>query len=156
MTDSGQVAILTTALVTLATTITTLMYQFVREGRRHQWEIEAARRHAEATARAETERQQIADRVKVAEVNLNAKLDENTAISRQAFTEANHMNAKLADQGAAFDRLLAAALASSDAAKIVAAVDASQAAGAVSAVQATVDATAHQVDDIHRSVIHDG
>ncbi len=145
--SDGQVAILATALVTLITTIATLFYQFVREGRRHKWEVEAAKRHVAASKRSEDERKDIADRVEKAEITLNAKIDENTAISQRAFTEANHMNEKLADQNIAFDRLLSLALAASPPER--------SSSEALDHVQATVDDTAEKVTDIHQRVIDD-
>lgn len=138
-TSPAQVAI-------LLTTIATLVYQFVREGRRHKWEEEAKVRHAEATAKAEAERLDIAQRVKDAETNLNAKLDENTEISRKAFTEANHVNEKLAAQNAAFDKLLAVALSTTER-RAAPAGD--------KALKKTIDHTAEQVSDIHQRVVED-
>lgn len=145
-TSSGQLAILVTALVTMLTTFATLGYQFVREGRRHRWEEEAARNAASA------------------ETTLHAKLQENTDISRQAFTEANHVNEKLAIQAANFDKLLAVALAASEkrstfAAEVRSASDdlrSESAAKDLKAVKDTVDGTAGQVNDIHVAVVENG
>ena len=158
-TSAGQIAILATALVTLLTTMATLVYQFVREGRRHRWEVEADRRNAETAERAERD----AQRVEKAGVALNAKIDENTAISRQAFTETNHVNEKLALQAAAFDKLLTVALTATDRRDAIAddrnaASDLRSVAAesAINAVKKTVDGTADQVDDIHHAVIENG
>ncbi len=158
----GQVAILATAFVTLVTTLATLVYQFVREGRRHTWEVEAAKRHVEASKKSEVERKDIADRVEKAETVLNRKIDENTEISRKAFTESNHMNEKLATQAAAFDKLLDMALAATDRRDAIAddrnaASDLRSVAAAASIkeVKTTLDDTAGQVDDIHHAVIKD-
>ncbi len=162
-TGAGEVAILATAFVTLITTLATLLYQFVSAGRRHSWEIEAARRHVEVAKRAEEERDAIATRVDEAEIKLNAKIDENTAISRRAFTESNHVNDKLASQAAAFDKLLAVALSATDRRDAIAddrnaASDkrSESAEAAINAVKTTVDGTAGQVDDIHHAVIENG
>ncbi len=156
----GQVAILATAFVTLVTTLATLIYQFVREGRRHEWEVEATRSTAELAATSEKERQAITRRVDDAEIVLNAKIDENTALSRQAFNESNHVNEKLALQAAAFDRLLTVALAATDRRDTIAddrnaASDkrSESAEAAINAVKQTVDGTAGQVEDIHHVVI---
>ncbi len=156
----GQVAILATAFVTLVTTLATLLYQFVREGRRHDWEIEAARRHVETAKKSEEERASLAVRVDGAETKLNAKIDENTAISKAAFVESNHMNEKLVAQAAAFDKLLAVVLSATDRRDAIAddrnaASDKRSVAAetAIKAVKSTVDTTAGQVSDIHHTVV---
>lgn len=151
-----QLAILVTAVAGLITSLATMVYQFVREGRRHAWEVEAAERHAKAQAAAKAERDEISARVVEAERALNAKIDENTDISRQAFTEANHLNTKIAAQGDAFDKMLQAmfradidkearvAAAAALAAEKVAAVTAATAAD----VAATVAASHDQLDEV--------
>lgn len=111
----GQTAILVTAITSLIVTLATLFYNYKREGRRQTWEVErrkweaeAAERHAKATAEAKAEREEIAKRVEEAEVSLNAKIDENTEMSRQAFDVGNNFNGKIAAQGEAFDKMLSA------------------------------------------------
>lgn len=168
-TSPGQLAILVTAFVTLVTTLATLVYQFVREGRRHRWEEEAKVRYAQATAKSESEREAISKRVEQAEVALNKKIDENTEISRRAFTEANHVNEKLVAQGLAFDKLLAAALVTStnadlrnassarrnDASDLRSVASELRNSDALKDVKTTVDETAGKVSDIHHAVVDD-
>lgn len=112
-TGPGQVAILAATLAGLITTLAGFIYNYKREGRRQAWEVErreweagAAERHREVSEQAKEERAGIAKRVEEAEIALNAKIDENTVESRKAFTEANHMNAKLKAQNDAFDKML--------------------------------------------------
>ncbi|MBA3583027.1 MAG: hypothetical protein H0W36_00605, partial [Gemmatimonadetes bacterium] len=141
-TGAGEVAILATAFVTLITTLATLLYQFVSAGRRHSWEIEAARRHVEVSLQAETERPQLALKVDEAEVKLNAKIDENTEISKAAFVEANHMNEKLKIQNAAFDKLLEVAIGRAEVRNDAAEQRNEISASSIEAVKSTVDDTA--------------
>ncbi len=181
-TGAGEIAILATAFVTLITTLATLVYQFVREGRRHNWEVESLRRAeqerisiatrvearalevaskvevkaAEVASRVEVTAAALASRVELAETKLNLKIEENTAISQRAFTEANHMNTKLAAQGEAFDKLLATALATSGKADLRMDAADKRSSLAVAAVQTTVDSTAGQVSDIHHRVVENG
>ncbi len=153
-----QIAILVASVAGLITTLATLFYNYQREGRRQrweqerrEWEVEAAERHARSTAKAEAERQEIAEKVEKAEVVLNAKIDENTEISRQAFTEANHINEKIKAQGEAFDTMLREALVIRE----TTAVALAEAASVVASdkLQSAVDDTQEKVTDIHQRVV---
>lgn len=157
-TNPGQVAILVTAFTSLIVTLATLFYNYKREGRRQGWEVErreweagAAKRHADVSAAAKAEREEIAKRVEEAELALNAKIDENTEISRLAFTEANHINEKIKAQGVAFDTMLREALAIRE----ETAVGMAEAAAVVTAdkLQDAVDDTREKVSDIHERVV---
>ncbi len=145
---SGQVALLAATLATFLTTVATLLYQFVREGRRHRWEVEAAERRLWDAAKAEKKAAEIAAKVEESEASLNAKLAENTEISRAAFEEANHLNEKIKAQGLAFDRLLETSLVASAAAE-------AQGAVSLSEIQATAEDVQHKVTDIHQKVVED-
>ncbi|MBA2720996.1 MAG: hypothetical protein H0U52_17405 [Chloroflexi bacterium] len=157
----GQTAILVTAIAGLVTTLATLVYNFVREGRRHRWEVEADERHRKTAMVAEADRAEIATRVEEAERALNAKLDENTEISKQAFTEANHINEKIRLQGEAFDRMLqtalnarGGALTEKGVAELKIAITADDAKR--DKLQDTADDTQQKVTDIHQKLVDDG
>ncbi len=85
-------------LAILAVTIVTLGYHWFAEGRRRKWE-----RQDRADKAA------IAERVVIAEQTLGAKVDENTAVTKEALSEANRFNAKLSAQNKRFDAILATA-----------------------------------------------
>lgn len=153
-TSSGQVAILVTAVTSLIVTLATLFYNYQREGRRQRWEQErreweagAAERHAKATAEAKQERDEIAKKVEEAEVTLNAKIDENTEISKQAFDIGNNYNTKIAAQGEAFDKMLSA-LFHADVER-----EARLAAAAVAAAAKLADTTASNAATIAEKVV---
>lgn len=85
-------------IVILIITVITLGYHWFADARRRTWERQDA-----------ADKAIIAERLVRAEKTLTAKVDENTAFTKKALTEANRFNLKLLEQNARFDRILATA-----------------------------------------------
>lgn len=116
MTDA-DVATALGQLVLLLTTIAGFAYQYIREGRIRRWQEEDRRRRDEQRVldaedrirvAADLQRQVEIDAERVLEEHRAARreLAENTMISREAFTQANDVNQKIAAMGERFDQLL--------------------------------------------------
>jgi H2-forming N5,N10-methylenetetrahydromethanopterin dehydrogenase-like enzyme len=93
-----QIAI---ALITLAT----LIYQYVKEGRRRAWEKEdRAEKEALAIALLH-EKEDLALRLNIATATLDKKLDENTQMNKEALAVANNFTERLAESNKRWDAL---------------------------------------------------
>lgn len=96
--DTGAITIIVT---TLGTTITTLVMQVIswmREGRRHKWEVEQLIWDRKERVRVAEALRKHTD---VKAEQLVSKIDENTEISSKAFEVANNVNEKLVAIGEA-------------------------------------------------------
>lgn len=83
--DGPSLVIIVTTLGASVSTLFVGIMQYLREGRSHRWQVEQSERNS-------AERQQVA-------ADLTDKIDENTELSKAAFTEANNVNMKIAAIG---------------------------------------------------------
>lgn len=96
--DSGTIATIITILGATISTLIMQIAQWMREGRKHKWEVDQMMWDRKDRQRVAQDMKDHADRRTAA---LATKIDENTEISVKAFDVANNVNEKLVAIGEA-------------------------------------------------------